>query len=117
MTRGRLAGQIDKIVAKADADAVRRRTERRIEHGVWFGDLGDPQILINHDAQTTLVNQLTQAGHNGAMLLESAREALVGAIHLGLAMAAIMAVVSVWQSRRVPPIKLQRKAEPVIHVD
>ena len=31
MTRGRLAGHIDKIVAKADADAVRRRTERRAE--------------------------------------------------------------------------------------
>jgi len=51
------------------------------------------------------------------MLLESAREALVGAIHLGLAMAAIIAVVSVWQCRRVPPIKLQRKLEPVIHAD
>jgi hypothetical protein len=39
MTRGRLAGQIDKIVVKADADAVRRRTERRIEREVWFADL------------------------------------------------------------------------------
>ena len=39
MTRGRLAGHIDKIVAKADADAVRRRTERRIEREVWFADL------------------------------------------------------------------------------
>src|SRR5271170_1488999 len=39
MTRGRLAGYIDKIVAKADADAVRRRTERRIEREVWFADL------------------------------------------------------------------------------
>ena len=83
----------------------------------WFADLGDPQILINRDAQTSLVEQLTHAGHNGAMLLESAREALVSAIHLGLAMAAIIAVVSVWQSRRVPPIKLQRKLEPVIHAD
>ncbi|MGF6698817.1 EmrB/QacA subfamily drug resistance transporter [Paraburkholderia sp. MM5496-R1] len=83
----------------------------------WFADLGDPQILINRDAQTTLVDQLTHAGHNGAMLLESAREALVGAIHLGLAMAAVIAVVSVWQTRRVPPIKLQRKLEPVIHAD
>jgi EmrB/QacA subfamily drug resistance transporter len=83
----------------------------------WFADLGDPQILINQGAQTTLVEQLTHAGHNGAMLLESAREALVSAIHLGLAMAAIIAVVSVWQSRRVPPIKLQRKLEPVIHAD
>ena len=40
MTRGRLAGQIDKIVAKADADAVRRRTQRRTEREVWFADLG-----------------------------------------------------------------------------
>lgn len=39
MTRGRLAGHIDKIVAKADADAVRRRTERRIEREIWFADL------------------------------------------------------------------------------
>jgi hypothetical protein len=83
----------------------------------WFADLGDPQILINRDAQAALVEQLTHAGHNGAMLLESAREALVGAIHLGLAMAAIIAVVSVWQCRRVPPIKLQRKLEPVVHAD
>jgi hypothetical protein len=41
MTRGRLAGHIDKIVAKADADALRRRTDRRREREVWFGDLGD----------------------------------------------------------------------------
>jgi hypothetical protein len=40
MTRSRLAGYIDKIVAKADADAVRRRTERRAEREVWFADLG-----------------------------------------------------------------------------
>jgi hypothetical protein len=39
MTRGRLAGHIDKIVAKADADAVRRRTERRTQREVWFADL------------------------------------------------------------------------------
>ncbi|HXS84600.1 MAG TPA: HNH endonuclease signature motif containing protein [Mycobacterium sp.] len=41
MTRGQLAGQIDKIVAKVDADAVRRRTERRTEREVWLADLGD----------------------------------------------------------------------------
>jgi EmrB/QacA subfamily drug resistance transporter len=83
----------------------------------WFTDLGDPQILINHEAQARVLSELAQAGHNGAVLLESARETLVAAIHLGLAMAAIIAVVSVWQSRRVPPIKLQRKLEPVIHAD
>ncbi|BBX47839.1 hypothetical protein MCOO_38540 [Mycobacterium cookii] len=39
MTQGRMAGHIDKIVAKADADAVRRRKERRTEREVWFADL------------------------------------------------------------------------------
>jgi hypothetical protein len=39
MTQGRLAAQIDKIVGKADADAVRRRRERHAEREVWFADL------------------------------------------------------------------------------
>jgi Domain of unknown function (DUF222) len=38
MTRGRLAGQIDKIVAKADADAVRRRRELQADREIWIGD-------------------------------------------------------------------------------
>ncbi len=39
MTRGRLAGQVDRIIAKADADAVRRRSEQRTEREIWFADL------------------------------------------------------------------------------
>jgi len=39
MTRARLAGQIDKIVATADADAVRRRNERLPQREVLFTDL------------------------------------------------------------------------------
>lgn len=38
MTQGRLAGQVDKIVAKADADAVRRRRERQSDREVWTVD-------------------------------------------------------------------------------
>ncbi|MDR5778380.1 MFS transporter [Caballeronia sp. LZ065] len=80
----------------------------------WSGDLSDPQILINQDGQRTLLAQLAAAGHDGAMLLESARESLVAAIHIGLALAALIAVVSVWQSRRVPPVRLKGPQEPVI---
>jgi uncharacterized protein DUF222 len=40
MTQGRLAGLVDKIVANADADAVRRRKERQEDRQVWIGDLG-----------------------------------------------------------------------------
>jgi hypothetical protein len=39
MTRGRLAGHIDTIVARADADAVRQRQQRHAEREVWFADL------------------------------------------------------------------------------
>jgi hypothetical protein len=39
MTQGRLSGQVDRIVAKADADAVRRRRQRRIDREVWIGDV------------------------------------------------------------------------------
>jgi EmrB/QacA subfamily drug resistance transporter len=80
----------------------------------WFPDLGDPQILINHEAQGTLLSQLASAGHNGAMLLESAREALVAAIHIGIALAAVVAVIALWQSRRVPPVRLKGPVDPTI---
>ncbi len=39
MTQGRLAAQIDKVVGKADADAVRRRKERHAEREIWFTEL------------------------------------------------------------------------------
>ncbi|WP_341286263.1 HNH endonuclease signature motif containing protein [Mycobacterium decipiens] len=38
MTRARLAGQIDKIVAKADADAVRRHTKNQTDREIWIGE-------------------------------------------------------------------------------
>ena len=39
MTRGRLAGQVDKIVVKADVDALRRRQQRQIDREIWIADL------------------------------------------------------------------------------
>jgi hypothetical protein len=39
MTPGRLGGLVDKIVANADVDAVRRRKQRRDDREVWIGDL------------------------------------------------------------------------------
>jgi hypothetical protein len=39
MTRGRLAAQVDKIVAKADADALRQHTQRQRDREIWIGDL------------------------------------------------------------------------------
>ncbi len=37
LTKARLGAQVDKIVAKVDADAVRRRTERQVDREFWIG--------------------------------------------------------------------------------
>ena len=41
MTTRRLAAQIDKIVARADADAVRRHTQSKDDREIWIGDCED----------------------------------------------------------------------------
>jgi hypothetical protein len=52
-TRGRLAGQVDKIVAQADADAVRRRKERQADREVWISDLQEGGISTIHGSLFT----------------------------------------------------------------
>ena len=41
MTRGRLSGKVDAIVAKVDADAVRRRKEQQTDREIWIGSEQD----------------------------------------------------------------------------
>ncbi|KAG0194314.1 hypothetical protein DFQ28_000560 [Apophysomyces sp. BC1034] len=88
-----------------------RDTLARSHADPWFDAFSDPQVLINRDAQHQLIQQLGAAGHNGVTLLEGAREALVGAIHIGVALAALVALWTVWHARRVPPVQLARAAQ------
>jgi hypothetical protein len=46
MTRGRLAGRVDKIVARVDADALRRRQQRRSDRDIWIGDLAEGGLSL-----------------------------------------------------------------------
>ncbi len=41
LSQGRLAAQVEKVVARVDADAVRRRKERRADREIWIADAGD----------------------------------------------------------------------------
>jgi hypothetical protein len=41
MTPSRLAAQVDKVVARVDGDAVRRRRERSVQREILIGDMGD----------------------------------------------------------------------------
>jgi len=60
MTQGRLGAQVDKIVAKADADAVRRRRERVAGREVWIGQVGDGLSEISATVLTTDAQALDQ---------------------------------------------------------
>ncbi|BCZ21118.1 HNH endonuclease signature motif containing protein [Mycobacterium senriense] len=41
LSQGRLAAQVDRVVSRADADAVRRRRERVADREIWIADAGD----------------------------------------------------------------------------
>ncbi|BBY04351.1 hypothetical protein MSEO_48500 [Mycobacterium seoulense] len=41
LTPARLAARVDKVVAGADADAVRRRRDRAAGREVWIGEMGE----------------------------------------------------------------------------
>jgi hypothetical protein len=72
----------------------------------------DLRILLNHSAQQVLLAQTKQAGHNGEAMLDAAREALAGAIHLGVALAIVMALIALWMARRVPLVNFNRPVTP-----
>ncbi|MDY7579486.1 MFS transporter [Herbaspirillum sp. RTI4] len=92
------------LVNQMYANGVERALEN--DHaGRWRAEFSDPEILVNHDVQSALLSQMMQAGHDGSALLSAARDALVDAIHMGIAMAILAAVLGFWLVRRVPPIR------------
>lgn len=82
----------------------------------WLAEFKDPEILVNHDIQSTLLAQMLQAGHNGSALLDAARASLVSAIHIGIALAIVAALAGLWFVRRVPLIRFAKRhqVEPVL---
>ncbi|HJW55716.1 MAG TPA: MFS transporter [Burkholderiaceae bacterium] len=76
----------------------------------WFVHLRDPQILINKAAQYQLAAQLHALGQDSAALIEAARLSLVSSIHAGQMLSVAVAVIAVWQMRRLPRLHLRRQA-------
>jgi len=90
---------------------------RRAHADAWFASFSDPHVLIDHTAQARLIAGLTHTGHDAFTLLEASRASLVTAIHLGAAVAAAVAIMALWQARRVPHVKLGRAEEPAVAAD
>jgi hypothetical protein len=53
LSRGRLAAQVDNVVARADADAVRRRAQQRADREVWIADVLDGTSVLQGRLLTT----------------------------------------------------------------
>ena len=60
LSKGRLSAQVDRIVIKADADAVRRRKERQVSREVWIGDALDGLSRIEGTLFTADARALNQ---------------------------------------------------------
>ena len=104
------------LVNRMYADGVQRALE--LDNGQqWLGAFHNPEILMDASAQQKLLAQTVQSGHDGALMLNAAREALVGAIHMGMALAIAMALVGLWMSRRVPKVSFSRAVQPPEAVD
>lgn len=101
------------LVSRHYSDGVSQALAQA-DAGAWLSRMADPQILVDKDAQVALLAQLHAAGQNGAHLLEQARLSLVSAIHMGLALAAVVTVIGLWCTRRVPPVELARASAPAM---
>ena len=77
----------------------------------WLARMSNPQILVDVQDQTRLLVELGQHGHNGAAVLDLARVGLVDAIHVGMGLAALMALWGIWQTRNVPAVQIRRRAQ------
>jgi len=71
-----------------------------------MAQLADPRILVDIDTQTRLLAQWKAHGLDGMAVLDTARQALVTAIHGGQAIALAVALVGLWCVYRAPKVKL-----------
>ncbi|ARP87174.1 MDR family MFS transporter [Bordetella genomosp. 9] len=98
------------MVSHSYVSGVRASLENT-QAGRWLADLDDPQILVNPDAQAHFLQQAAASGADGASYLEAARVSLVGAIHHGQIIVLAVCILSLWLVRRVPPVRLTRRAK------
>jgi Domain of unknown function (DUF222) len=91
LTRGRLSAKVDAIVARVDADAVRRRNERQVDRQVWIGadqdgisEIHGSLFTVDAHALDTRLNALaaTVCEHD-ARTTEERRADALGALAAG----------------------------------
>jgi hypothetical protein len=72
----------------------------------WFKSFSSPEVLVNRADQAALITRLVSAGHAGDAMMNSARNALVESIHIGLTVSALAALVGLCLAWFVPPVQV-----------
>jgi len=72
----------------------------------WFKSFASPELLVDRTEQAALISRLVSAGHAGDAMMNSARDALVVSIHVGLAVAATAALIGLGLAWFVPPVRV-----------
>lgn len=80
----------------------------------WITMLEDPQVLVSQSIQSDFMAQVQHLGIQGEALIEAARMSLVSAVHFGLTVTLLVAVVALAWVYRVPRVSLSR-AVATIH--
>lgn len=74
----------------------------------WGGLLEDPQMLMNAADQQKFVAQLQGLGLDGTMFIDTARSAMVSAIHAGMIAVLLFVIAAVFWVRVIEPVNLKR---------
>lgn len=74
----------------------------------WMALLEDPQVLVSQAVQNDFIIQMRDAGLQGDALIEIARTSLVSAVHSGLTLTLLTALIALAWVYRVPRISFSR---------
>lgn len=91
------------LVARYYVDQVQRSAPAGYGTS-WLPMLSDPQVLVNEVTQSQFMAQLQRLGLHGDAFLDLARQVLVDAIHLGLVVVMLAALLSLFGVYRLPLI-------------
>jgi len=72
----------------------------------WLKSFASPDLLVDRAEQSALIERLVAAGHTGDPMMHMAREALVVSIHIGLAVAALAALMGLCLAWFVPAVQV-----------
>ena len=95
------------MVSHVYAYQVSSTLSERVD-AISLTQLTDPRVLVDVESQTQLLTQWAAQHLDGAAILETTRTALVAAIHSGMGVSLLVALISLWFVRRMPSIRLER---------